>query len=168
MKYSDSTDDDAVLERQYLGTVVLILVMKCDILPILLTMMQDNQDKQLPQRAARLVSCIYKLSDELLPIEYLLSRSSILPFFEKLNLRQNNIINYRIEGAMRDLDEEITPHIANSEKLTQVKLRLNKISVESVYQIDESDLKLKIVATKVLAIKEYNDWNWRLDRTRAV
>lgn len=131
--------------NHYIGLILDILVNKCNIMEVLLNVIEENRNNDITKKATDLISNIYMLSYKLLPKELIKS--------EKLLLRDTTII--------KPLSENINGLTFPSPISTSdVKKYVSTISIESRYNMDEVELKDKLAKTKVLSEKEFSEWNW--------
>lgn len=131
------------LVNHYLGLLVIILV-RSGIMPLLADL-AGNDDK-LADKAALLLYSIYNMATTLVPGN-ILDSDELLP--AKSRLATTVLLEKR---AWKQA----------SRKPTELRSYVKAIDNEARYRLDDSEFKLMVANTRVLTVKEYEEWNWGL------
>ncbi|CAK7896648.1 target of rapamycin complex 2 subunit Tsc11p [[Candida] anglica] len=155
---------ESSIYHHYLGLVLHILVNKCDIMSTLVSVINNSERVTVTEKSSQLLHQIYKLSNYVLPQEFLSDKQKLLPIDKSFRLSNNNMTHLYIDPTFRALGDDIYGKDGSSvnanDRMGDIKRFVNTIAIDSRYYMDESELKMKIHSTKVLTVKEYNEWNW--------
>ncbi|CAH2352898.1 hypothetical protein CLIB1423_08S03664 [[Candida] railenensis] len=157
-KYSEleSNTLEYSIINHYIGLLLDILVNKCNIMHILSSVIEENLNPETTKKATELSKNIYMLSYSLFPKE-LLNSKSLLPN-DYVSIGTNITTNTMI---VSDHTDSFTPTFVSSrDKLNDIRKHMHNMAIDSRYNMEESDLKDKIARSKVLTVKEYEEWNW--------
>ncbi|EGW34024.1 uncharacterized protein SPAPADRAFT_70226 [Spathaspora passalidarum NRRL Y-27907] len=131
--------------NHYYGLLALVLI-RNDIFDRLVDIIEQNSNESNTKKATLLLTHLYAMANSLLPPEL---------------IRPNMLL--------RDLSLHATFKIITRDKfqpkpdyLVNMKSTIKKINIESRYNIDDTEFKTKINNTKILTIKEFEEWNWTL------
>lgn len=131
------------LVNHYLGLLVIILV-RCGIMPLLADLVAARDKTS--EKASLLLYHIYHMATTLIPAD-ILNGYNLLPASPELTA------TVMIEKRAR---KQVT------RKLQDVKPYVKAIDNEACYNLDDSEFKLMVTNTRVLTVKEYEEWNWTL------
>ena len=142
--------------NHYIGLLLDILVNKCNIMHVLLSVIEDNLNFETTRKAIELSRHIYMLSYSLFPKELLNSKSLLPNDYTSIgaNITTSTMI------VLDHIDSATPTFVSSSDKLNDIRKHMHNMAIDSRYNMEESDLKDKIARSKVLTIKEYDEWNW--------
>ncbi|CUM67508.1 uncharacterized protein PRCAT00005207001 [Priceomyces carsonii] len=144
------------LIQHYRGLLTMILINN-NIIPILVELIEEDSDESITEKATALLSNILKLTSDLLPREYLHNKV-LLPS----SIKNKPIISsiFKIESLIRTSNgrNEVLELKSNNELKSYIK----ELNIKSRYDLDDNAFKILINSTKVLALKEFENWNWSL------
>lgn len=141
-------DFERKLTNHYKGLLTLIFI-KHHILEYLLIIVEQNLNESNTKKATLLITHIYSIANNLLPPE--LTRDLLLlPTLSSYSLLE-------IDKSVRLLNS--TP---KTDKYIVLKKYLKNISTKARYNVDDAEFKLLINSTKILTVKEFEEWNWNL------
>ncbi|KAG7663748.1 uncharacterized protein J8A68_002721 [[Candida] subhashii] len=135
------------IKNHYCGLIVLILI-KNDIFPKLIEIIEQNLDQSNTKKATRLLTHIYSMANNFLPSE-LICKDLLLP-----NLSSH--ASFEVVSVTRK------NFITSTDYLSNIKTSIQKINLQQRYNVDDAEFKSLITNTKILTIKEFEDWNWTL------
>ncbi|KAK6464411.1 Rapamycin-insensitive companion of mTOR, middle domain-containing protein [Scheffersomyces coipomensis] len=136
------------LINHYRGLLTLILI-KTNIFQYLIEIIEQNLDANNSSKAAILLTNIYAMANNLLPSE-LINKDLMLPKFSSLSS------SFEFEKYTRIKFQPSTKYNQG------LKSYIKSINLKSRYNIDDSEFKTLINNTKVLNIKEFEEWNWKI------
>ncbi|ABN67533.2 TOR binding protein [Scheffersomyces stipitis CBS 6054] len=131
----------------YQGLLALILI-KNDIFTYLIDIVEQNLNESNTKKATGLITHLYSMANNILP-----------PELVQTNLALTNLSSFssfEIEKVTRQKFKATEDYNAN------LKSYLKNINIQSKYNIDDNEFKMMINNTKILTIKEFEDWNWQL------
>ncbi|KAK6202918.1 Rapamycin-insensitive companion of mTOR, middle domain-containing protein [Scheffersomyces amazonensis] len=135
------------LINHYRGLLTLILI-KNNIFQYLTEIIEENTDSDNTTKATILLTNIYSLANNLLPPE-LINKDLILPKFSSLSS------SFEFEKFTRT---KFHPSKVYNKNLQNY---ISTINQRSKYNIEDSEIKALITNTKVIHIKEFEEWNWK-------
>lgn len=113
-----------------------------------------SQNDSLYEKSILLIASLYKLSQIYLPEEFNLQLSSNIDLHALIGIEKLNIY---MKSLHNSLATQSTTSNVNKEKLS-----LAKTYIPTKPESHDVDLKLLLNNSKVLTIKEYNNWNWNI------
>lgn len=150
----DKMEEDSLennLVNHYLGLITSIFIQN-GLATLLIEIIEDNLDESNTTKATILITHVYKMANNILPPE-IVNDNTLLPTHIKNHLAISSI--FRIENLIKN---ESIPRPVNS----NLKDYLKKLTIEARCDIDDLEFKNLVNNTKVLAIKEFEEWNWNL------
>lgn len=133
------------LVNHYLGFLVKILINN-DIIPLLLTILEENLSLENSLKASTLITKLLEMSKTLLPAS-LVSTDQ---------LHSSNIFSMsKIETIIR-----LQKNKDNPERQKDLRTYIKNIIVKERYDMDDNEIKSMIINSKILTIKESNEWSW--------
>lgn len=131
------------LVNHYLGLIVIILV-RCGIMPLLTDLVRTG-DKT-AEKASLLLYHMYNMANTLVPGD-ILNGYNLLP--ARADLSAFTMLEKRARKQLTRKHQDIRPFVRS-------------IDIDARYNIDDAEFKLLVNNTKVLTVKEYEEWNWSL------
>lgn len=130
--------------------LLLKIFFNCDLAKLLFELVNENRHEETTMKATYLLTHMFDLSANFLPQEFY--NNHILRAYDaRLTLPSMS----RIEAATRMQQNQVDPRL-NSE----VKLALKEMTIQSRQKIDDTAFRTLISNTKVLTVKEVDEWNW--------
>ncbi|KAI3405961.2 hypothetical protein KGF56_001180 [Candida oxycetoniae] len=132
--------------RHYQGLLAYVLI-KNDIFNNLITIIEEPEgDIDLKKKATLLLTKLYAMANNLLPGELVSSQ------MQSLNLSAH--ISFELVRLTR------SKFNSNLGYNVFIRSTIKQINAQANYNIDDDEFKSMINNTKILAIKEYEEWNW--------
>ncbi|KAK6456407.1 Rapamycin-insensitive companion of mTOR, middle domain-containing protein [Scheffersomyces xylosifermentans] len=131
--------------NHYRGLLSLVLI-KNDIFTYLIDVIEQNLNEPNTKKATLLVTNLYSMANNLLPPE-LVEKNLLLP-----NL--SAVASFEVVKVTRQKFKPTPGYNAN------LKSSIKHINIESRYDVDDTELRNMITTTKILTIKEFEEWNW--------
>lgn len=142
----DLTDFERNIIGHYRGLLVLILIKKVDIFQLLIGIVEQRPSPELVEKATQLITSIHSLACTHIPEELLTNKNVVM----------SDLSTFVIDKFSRVKFE------ATNEYNKNLKLQMKSLVTQSRYNIDDAEFKVMIVNTKILAVKEFEEWNWGL------
>lgn len=133
----------------YQGLLVKILI-NCDLVSLLFNIVNENRDDSNTKRATDLLANVFSMCANLLPP--LFYNSSILAAYNA-DLTLTSMAKF--EAATRLGQEN-----SQTAKIRQVRSKVRDLVQTNRVNMDDAQFKACITNTKVLSVKEYDEWNW--------
>lgn len=142
--------------NHYVGLLIQILINQGQLLVRLIEIIEDNFDEENTNKATLLFGYVVERANKLIPSQ-LIEKQLLLN-------KNNSLLSIgsisKIEYIIRN---KITPNKSISKlKQSELKHYINKINLEYKINIDDLEFKSLVNNTRVLTIKEYDNWNWTL------
>lgn len=142
--------------NHYIGLLIQILINQGELLLRLVEIIEDNFDEENTNKATLLFGYIADKANKLIPPQLIEKQFLMSEDNPMLSIGSLSKIEYIIRN-------KITPNRAITKlKQSELKHYINKINLEYKINIDDFEFKSMINNTKVLTIKEYDNWNWSL------
>ncbi|ODV81245.1 uncharacterized protein CANTADRAFT_46331 [Suhomyces tanzawaensis NRRL Y-17324] len=147
--YSTINEDsfEYSLINHYRGLLTLILV-KNGIFDLLVEIIDQNTNAKITSKATLLLTNLYAMCNNLLPLE-LIEKHLI---FSNISSQSS----FEIDKSTRN------KFVPTRNYNASLKVHLRKINISSRYNIDDIEFKAMISNTRILTVKEFEDWNWSL------
>ncbi|CCE88610.1 Piso0_001382 [Millerozyma farinosa CBS 7064] len=142
------------LLNNYLGLLVFILV-KNGIISLLVNLIEEDPESPLSRKATSLLVNIYEMAHRLLPSE-LIKDTLIIPAIIEKRVLHGSIFKMEmfsrnaLDSGNQDLDSKA------------LKSYIKSVNIESKSYVDDAEFKMMVNNSKVLTVKEYEDWDWSL------
>jgi hypothetical protein len=145
--HPESNHNLSRIVTHYQGLVTLILI-NTDLMKYLAQIVEQNLNESNTTKASLLISSIYSTASKLIPPE-LLKNKTLLPKNPYLILHHHQ-------------QKPPKSSVSTTKKPTNNDLEttLRNITITSRYHMSDDDFKTVIFNTKILAIKEFESWNW--------
>lgn len=155
MHYNYSAIDPQSFEfsilSHYQGLISKVLL-NCELMPLLFDVINENRDEDTTMKATFFLTNIINLSVNLLPRDFYITHID-QAFVRPLTL---NSIS-KIEVATRLQENKGT-----RAKKREIKELVSDITIESRRYVDDAVFKTMIANSKILAVKEFDEWNWNV------
>lgn len=133
------------LVNHYLGFLVKILINN-DIAPMLLDILEENLSLNNSVKASTLLMKLLDMSNVLLP-------ASLVSMHQ---VHSSNIFSIsKMESIIR-----LQKTKNNIEKQKDLKTYIKNITARERYDMEDNEIKFMIMNSKILIVKESNEWNW--------
>lgn len=153
MHYSYTPVDPQSFEysiiSHYQGLLAKVLF-NCDVLPLLFNIIDDNRDEDTTLKATYFLTNVVNLSVNLLPRDFYNAHISEA-FVRPLSL--SSITKIELATRLQQFRGKTT----NTHEIQNV---VKNITDESRLNVDDVAFKSMIANSKVLAVKEFEEWNW--------
>lgn len=126
------------------------VLFNCDLIPLLFEIIDENKDEDVTMKTTFFLTNIINLSVNLLPRDFYLSHINEA-FVRPLNL--NSISKIEVATRLQELN-------GTKAKRREIKDLVTDITIESRLYVDDSTFKSMITNSKILAVKEVDEWNW--------
>ena len=133
------------IHRHHQGLLTLILV-KNDIFQYLSVIIEEKDDI-CSTKATMLLTNLYKLASDNLPSE--LINPNLLP-------------DLSLHASHEVVHETRNKFLPSNEYNQYIKSSLKQINIQSKYNVDDNEFKAMVTNSKILTIKEFEDWNWTI------
>lgn len=134
----------------YQGLILKVLL-SSGMVPLIFDIIDKNTDEEVTSKATFLLTNVFKLSMELLPKQ--LFQDHLSNAYKK-SLSLTSI--YKIETAAK---LQMKTHMGER-KRSEVKSHVKDMIIENRMKMDDANLKTLISRTKLLTLKDYEDWDW--------
>lgn len=131
--------------QHHQGLLTLILV-KNDIFQYL-SIIIEEKDNTCSTKATMLLTNLYKLASDNLPSEL---------------INQNSLPDLSLHASYEVVHETRHKFVPTTEYNQHIKSSLKQINIQSKYNVDDNEFKAMVTNSKILAIKEFEDWNWTI------
>lgn len=131
------------ITNHYQGLFTLILIKKINIFDLLTNIIEQGSNNH---QATQLLTSIYSLANNLLPAELILKDNLITP----------KISCFVIDQASRNKFKPSPTYNKN------LRINIKNMNMKARYNIEDVEFKAMIANTRVLTVKEFEDWNWGL------
>lgn len=136
----------------YQGLLLKVLL-NCDIVPLIFDIIDHDRENDTTMKATYLLTNIFSLAVKLLPREFF--NAHIFNAYRKtMSLTSISRIESATRMQMRRRND--------SKKKSEVKNFVKDMTIASRLNMDDNDFKVLISNTKLLTVKEFDDWNWTL------
>ncbi|KAM9909514.1 hypothetical protein OXX69_005354 [Metschnikowia pulcherrima] len=135
----------------YQGLLTKVLI-NCGLVPLLFNIVDEDRDPENTQKATRLLTEVFELCSKCLPSEFF-DTHILKAYNADLSLTSLGKIEAATRMRQNKLDEA-----RNSDVRSMVK----DLTQKSRMEMKDSSFKALIAGTKVLTVKEFEDWNWSL------
>lgn len=140
--------------NHYVGTLLKVLLGKPKLLSRLLMVIEENLYEDNTTKATLLVSHVRQMANDLIPIN--LIRKQLYLETDKAFLLSSVSM---LESAIRRRDPAPVLPAAKQDSL---KSYIKNINIQAKINIDDVAFKNMITNTRVLTVKEFENWNWPL------
>lgn len=126
------------------------VLFNCDVFSLLFDIIRENRDEETTLKATFLLTNFVRLSVNLLPREFYNTH-----IFEALvgPLTLDSISTIELATKLQSFSSKII-------KNGVVKSIVKEITIESRYYVDDATFKSMVFNTRVLTVKEFDEWNW--------
>lgn len=153
MRYDYSPIDPQSFEHSitshYQGLLSKVFL-NCDVIPLLFDIISENRDEHTTMKATYFLTNVVSLSVNLLPRNFYNTH-----IFEALvrPLTLNSISTIEVATRLQQFNDKIV-------KNGEIKNIVKEITIESRLYADDATIKSMISGSKLLAVKEFDEWNW--------
>lgn len=134
----------------YQGLLLKVLH-SCDVVPLIYDIIDENPEEELLSKATFLLANILTLSVEVLPKRFVQEH---ITSAHKTSLSLTSI--YKIDSAAKS---QIKTNLGEKRR-GEVKTHVKNMIIESRVNMNDTALKSLISRTKLLTLKDYEDWDW--------
>lgn len=145
----DSQSFEFSIVSHYQGLLSKVLF-NCDVMPLLFDIINENRDEEITMKATYFLTHVVNLSVNLLPRDFY-NTHIIDALVRPMTL--NSISKIEVATKSQQISEPIA-------KKSEIKNIVKDITIESRLYMDDGSFKTLIANTKVLAVKEFDEWNW--------
>lgn len=145
----DSQSFELPIVSHYQGLLSKVLF-NCDVMPLLFDIINENRDEEVTIKATYFLTQVVNLSVNLLPRDFY--NTHIIEALVR-PLKLNSIS--KIENATKS--QQTSQLIARK---SEIRNLVKDITIESRLYMDDASLKSLIASTKLLTVKEFDEWNW--------
>ncbi|KAI5954495.1 hypothetical protein KGF54_002270 [Candida jiufengensis] len=148
-EYSDSKEPFLRdIAHHYQGLLTYILIIN-DVFEHLIGLIEDSiTSEESRKKATLLMTKLYSMASNYLPQELIKKK------MQHLNLSTH--ISFEVVNITR------SKFISNNEQNQYIKLNVRQITSQANSTVDDDEFKNMITNSRVLVIKEFEDWNWPL------
>ncbi|KAI5962230.1 uncharacterized protein KGF55_003306 [Candida pseudojiufengensis] len=151
LKFEYTTSKEPFLNdivHHYQGLLTYILIVN-DVFEHLIGLIQDSaSSEELRQKATLLITKLNAIASNYLPQELIKKKLQSLNFSSHISFEVVNLTRTKPEN--------------NPEQNQYIKTNMKKISIQASNNVDDEEFKNMITNSRVLVIKEFEDWNWPL------
>lgn len=141
---------ECTVVSHYQGLLLKVLF-NCGIVPLIFDIINEDRDKDTTMKATFLLTNIFSLSVKLLPQELFSA-----PIFEAYRQSMSLASITKIEAATRLQMKRG----GDFKKRTEVRNYVKEMVTISRSEMDDNEFKTMITNTRVLSVKEFEEWNW--------
>ncbi|RCK63440.1 Target of rapamycin complex 2 subunit ste20 [Candida viswanathii] len=107
----------------------------------------EEKDDTCSTKATVLLTNLYKLASSYLPSEM---------------VNENLLPDLSLHASYEVVHETRHKFTATTEYNQHIRSSLKQINIQSKYNVDDNEFKTMVTNSKILAIKEFEDWNWNI------